>query len=46
MSVGETPTETLFETIVTVVEPVIEVSDSETAVTVTVLGLGADDGAV
>jgi hypothetical protein len=43
---GDTDTETLFEVIVTVVEPVIDELESEVAVTVTTLGLGAEDGAV
>lgn len=45
-SVGEIPTETLFDTIVTVVDPVIPGLETEAAVTVTVLGLGTDDGAL
>ena len=43
---GDTDTETLFEVMVTVVEPVIAEFESDVAVTVTTLGLGADDGAV
>lgn len=46
MDAGDTPTETLAPEIVTVVDPMIDGFDSETAVTVTVLGLGVDDGAV
>jgi len=43
---GDTETETLFEVIVAVVEPVIPEFEREVALTVTTLGLGAEDGAV
>ena len=43
---GETPTETLPLAIVTAVDPVIEVFETEVAVTLTTLGLGVVAGAV